>query len=143
MELQDRIRKVVEYSGLTTSKFSKSVGFDSPQTIRELIYGRTKSLSYAAMNKISSAFPEINKEWLENGTGDMLSTPISRSIRDVNNGGMVQQGDSSLMMKDVKVQINDELATKIEMPTDFESCKCEVAKLHQLLSKAENDIASL
>lgn len=143
MELQDRIRKVVEYSGLSITKFSKSVGFDTPQTIRELLYGRTKSLSYQALNKISTAYPEINKDWLGNGKGDMLASSASRSVRDVTKGSMVQQGDSSIMMKDVKVQIDDELANKIDVPTDYEACKREVIKLRQLLSTAEKEIARL
>lgn len=75
MILSERIKEIVEYSGISIPKFSKRVGFATPQTVRELINGRTKTLSYAVASKILSAYPEISKQWLETGKGDMIISP--------------------------------------------------------------------
>lgn len=72
MELSDRIAALLEYSQKNISEFSRYVGFKTPQAVRELLKGNTKSLSEIAQNKISSAFPELNMDWLLNGRGDML-----------------------------------------------------------------------
>ncbi|WP_304977077.1 S24 family peptidase [Duncaniella muris] len=72
MILQDRIKTLVEYSGLTIPKFSAYVGFKTPQAVRELIKGNTKTLSDSAIHKIIIAYPEISEDWLLTGEGEML-----------------------------------------------------------------------
>jgi len=74
MELSKRIEKIVEYSGLSIPKFAEFVGFKTPQAVRELIKGNTKTLSFQAQEKIISSYPEINVEWLTKGKGEMLSS---------------------------------------------------------------------
>jgi len=77
MELSERIKKIVEYSGLSIPKFAEFVGFKTPQAVRELIKGNTKTLSFQAQEKIISSYPEINVEWLTTGKGEMLSSAAS------------------------------------------------------------------
>ena len=77
MELSKRIEKIVEYSGLSIPKFAEFVGFKTPQAVRELIKGNTKTLSYQAQDKILSAFPKVNPSWLLSGDGDMLLNAAS------------------------------------------------------------------
>lgn len=76
MELHQRIEKIVEYSGLSIPQFAKKVGFKTPQTIRELIKGNTKTLSYQVQEKIKAAYPEINMIWLVTGEGAMLESTL-------------------------------------------------------------------
>lgn len=84
MELKARIAQLLKYSEKNISEFSRFVGFKTPQAMRELLKGNTKSLSEIAQNKILSAFPELNREWLLSGEGDMLnsSAPLNE-IEDV------------------------------------------------------------
>lgn len=74
MILSERISALVEYSNMSIPKFSEFVGFKTPQTVRELIKGNTKTLSDAAKIKITLAFPEINPEWLVDGEGVMVKS---------------------------------------------------------------------
>lgn len=79
MELSKRIEKLVEYSGLSIPKFAECVGFKTPQGVRELLKGNTRTLSEQAQYKILHSFPEINPSWLLTGIGEMLlneSPPI-------------------------------------------------------------------
>ena len=48
MILSQRIEALLEYSNMNIPKFAEFVGFKTPQTVRELIKGNTKSLSEAA-----------------------------------------------------------------------------------------------
>lgn len=73
MELHERIQKIVEYSQLSIPQFSKKVGFKTPQTVRELIKGNTKTLSYQVREKILNAYPSINESWLLTGEGVMMN----------------------------------------------------------------------
>lgn len=75
MELSKRIEKLIEYSGLSIPKFSVHVGFKTPQAVRELIKGNTKTLSYQAQEKILASFPEVSPSWLLTGEGEMLLVP--------------------------------------------------------------------
>lgn len=92
MELKERIRELLEYSGKNISDFSRFVGFKTPQAVRELIKGNTKTLSEIARNKILSSFPEVNIDWLLTGEGEMLrsdeviefSAPSSIELNEVN-----------------------------------------------------------
>jgi len=82
MILQERIQKIVEYSHLSIPKFAERVGFKTPQAVRELLSGNTKTLSEAAQHKIMLAFPELNENWLTDGEGDMFK-PASQSAGNV------------------------------------------------------------
>lgn len=74
MELKERIQKLIDYSEKNVSQFSKYVGVKTPQAIRELLAGNTKTLSENVQSKILSTFPEINKTWLLTGEGEMLKS---------------------------------------------------------------------
>lgn len=79
MILAKRIEALVQYSGLSIPKFADYVGFKTPQTVRELIKGNTKTLSDSVRFKIASAYPQINPDWLLSGEGEMLK-PKSESM---------------------------------------------------------------
>lgn len=82
MVLKDRIALLRDKTGLSISQFSRRVGFKTPQAIRELEAGRTKTLSDAACMKLTAAFPDISEIWLKDGIGDMYDT--SKSINQSN-----------------------------------------------------------
>ena len=73
MEIQDRIIKVIEYSGLSRSLFSKKIGVH-PQTTHHIVSGRRTKPSFDVIEKIILAFPEINSSWLITGKGELSST---------------------------------------------------------------------
>lgn len=56
---------------------------------------------------------------------------------------MATLGDQSPIFKDIKIEIEEELATTIEEPINMSFCKKEVKKLRSLLTKAEREISRL
>lgn len=95
-DLSDRISKVLEYSGLSIPKFAARINANTPQSIRELLKGNTKSLSYEMKGKILSAYTEINEHWLLTGEGEMLK---SQSCGGVNE----EQGESEVSVEHVRL----------------------------------------
>lgn len=88
MELSQRIEKVVEYSGMSIPKFADFVGFKTPQVIRELLKGNTKTVSFQVQEKLKTAYPELNINWLITGEGDMIlpsspSPPKRQTVSDL------------------------------------------------------------
>lgn len=93
MTLAQRISTLLEYSERNISEFSRFVGFKTPQAVRELIKGNTKTLSELAQSKILAAFPELNPNWLLTGEGEMLNG-ISSQNQDSNDD---ENGSSRLI----------------------------------------------
>lgn len=122
MELNERIEALLKYSKKNISDFSRFVGFKTPQAVRELIKGNTKSLSDDAKTKLLVAFPHLNEDWLVSGNGQMLKDSPTKPMIDVKN---VEDSfnDSSVLnkfleiIKDKDKQI-EELNTRISILTD-------------------------
>lgn len=72
MNLNDRISKVIEYSGLTSSEFADKVDVQR-SSISHITSGRNKpSLDF--LMKVKEHFPQLQWEWLINGDGEMIIT---------------------------------------------------------------------
>ncbi|KQT17317.1 transcriptional regulator [Chryseobacterium sp. Leaf404] len=74
MSLNDRISKVIEYSGLTSSEFADEIDVQR-SSISHVTSGRNKP-SLEFIIKIKSRFPEILWDWLVNGDGEMLKSEL-------------------------------------------------------------------
>lgn len=72
MNTQEIIKKLLIYSGLNASQFAKMVGAKTNQAIYDMQKGRTKTISPAMADKITSCFPNVNRMWLLTGEGEML-----------------------------------------------------------------------
>ena len=70
MNLNERIAKVIEYSGFTSSEFADEVDVQR-SSISHITSGRNKP-SLEFITKIKTRFPEIQWDWLITETGEML-----------------------------------------------------------------------
>ncbi|MEC5174414.1 helix-turn-helix transcriptional regulator [Chryseobacterium nepalense] len=74
MSLNERISKVIEYSGLTPSEFADEIDVQR-SSISHVTSGRNKP-SLEFIIKIKSRFPEILWDWLVTGEGQMLKSEL-------------------------------------------------------------------
>jgi len=74
MGLNERISKVIEYSGFTSSEFADEIDVQR-SSISHITSGRNKP-SLEFIIKIKSRFPEILWDWLVNGEGEMLKSEL-------------------------------------------------------------------
>lgn len=66
----DRIRKIVEYSGLNQAMFAEKIAV-APATLSNILKSKSKP-SLDLVVSICAAFPEVNNQWLIFGKGNML-----------------------------------------------------------------------
>lgn len=77
MEINERITKVLEYSGFSASEFADEIEVQR-SSISHIISGRNKP-SLEFVTKIKNRFPELSWDWIILGTGEMKQTdsPLS------------------------------------------------------------------
>ncbi len=72
MNLNERISKIIEYSGFTSSEFADEIEVQR-SSISHITSGRNKpSLDFLV--KVKDRFPEFQWDWLIKGDGEMLET---------------------------------------------------------------------
>ena len=78
MEAWKRVEFIIEKEGLNKNSFSKAIGISNNVTITRIINGH-RTPSRATCEKIVSAFPAYNLEWLLTGEGNMLTDAPSQT----------------------------------------------------------------
>ena len=65
-----RIRKIIEYKGISNNEFGRNIKCSSTQVTQMLTHERNFGID--KLLKILSSYPEISPDWLLLGQGDML-----------------------------------------------------------------------
>ena len=81
MEISERIAKIIASEGLTASAFADKIGVQR-SNISHIMNGRSGP-SLELLQKILSAFPHYNTEWLVMGRGEIYRKPVQTSIFDI------------------------------------------------------------
>lgn len=69
--LLKRINELIDFFGFHTKKeFAQQIGFDV-SNFSQIMNGN-RSVPRSLLNKISEAYPEVDKAWLYEGTGDIM-----------------------------------------------------------------------
>lgn len=136
MELNERIKALVEYSGLNVTQFANRVGFSTAQAVRELIKGKTKTLSYKSLNLILGAFPEISKAWLTSGEGEMLKS-VSQNANNISGHNVCGVNVNG---RDIDIKCPTEYDTLLDI---VKAHNAVVARMQNQIDKAQTQIDEL
>lgn len=74
MDLVSRLKLYIEKLGLQNSQIADMAGIPRP-TLSQLLTGRNKKISNELIEKLHTAFPNLNIVWLLFGEGEMLINP--------------------------------------------------------------------
>lgn len=74
-EIGSRINHLIFNLGVNQSLFAKTIGFSQP-SVNKIISGQTKP-SYSLLEAICVSYPQVNKDWLIQGKGEMFQTTQS------------------------------------------------------------------
>lgn len=131
MGLNERISKVIEYSGLTPSEFADEIDVQR-SSISHITSGRNKP-SLEFIIKIKSRFPEILWDWLVTGEGEMLKSELKEIIEPADEPVEVIEED-----KAIPTSLPD-LFTMINSDKDFgtEESEPEPSKINLRESSAD------
>ena len=89
MNVKDRIYLFVEAKGLSIKKFEELSSLSNGY-----VSSMRKSLGAEKLNNVLNAFPELNREWLLYGEGEMLKHSSNTATIGTNNG-LVSVGNSN------------------------------------------------
>lgn len=70
--MEDRIRKFMEYKGITPSELADTIGVQR-SNVTHVLKNRNKP-SFQFIEKMLQVYPELNAKWLLLGTGPMVET---------------------------------------------------------------------
>lgn len=121
-----RIKELISYLGLSNGKFADKIGVQRSD-MSKYLSGKQKVGEKLKM-QIMFAFPNIRKQWLYFGLGEMLDSPNSTTIT-VNRGGNINASNSAVATEGSAINISgrhDEQTSKpIGTPYfGFESAAC-------------------
>lgn len=80
-DLSDRLKAVIDFSKLSTRGFAIRCGISQP-TLDKQIKG-LRSVSIDTLTAVCSSFPNISRDWLLLGEGEMLKTQ-SKELERIN-----------------------------------------------------------
>lgn len=72
MTINQRLEAIIHETGLSLLGFAEEIGIKQQTLYNYVVNGREPS--YSALEKIASAYPGINMEWLISGKGDMFKS---------------------------------------------------------------------
>lgn len=72
MNVKERINIFIEYKGIPIKKFEEKCGLSNGY-----ISSMRKSFGEEKLNNVLKEFPELNREWLLYGEGEMLKSSVS------------------------------------------------------------------
>jgi len=79
--MEDRIKKFMEYKGITPSELADSIGVQR-SNVTHVLHGRNNP-SLPFIEKMLECFPELNAEWFMRGKGNMINDhPKSKTLFD-------------------------------------------------------------
>lgn len=108
MSIKNRTKKFIEYKGLTVSGFEElcdlSNGYIS--SMRKG-YGREK------LNNVLNAFPDLNRDWLLYGEGDMIKVPATMTVFNATPEER-QDAESGMDLSVVPAEIVEEIEEKVK-----------------------------
>ena len=141
MEINERITKVLEYSGFSASEFADEIDVQR-SSISHIISGRNKP-SLEFVTKIKNRFPELSWDWIILGTGEMKQTdspfPISEKQEENSAPDLFTLIDEDYK-NEVFVQDNIQNETLRELNNSFPSPRKEISSDSQPL-EIFNDIS--
>ena len=87
MNVKERIYFFVKAKGITIKKFE-----EDSQLSNGYVSSMRKSLGDEKLNNVLKAFPELNRDWLLYGEGEMLKSPV-QEIKGDNNTQVIGDGN--------------------------------------------------
>lgn len=94
------MNELLAYSGLNAAQFLTKIG-EHLTTIQDIKSGKTKRITERLADKITSQYPEISRQWLMLGTGDMIASEDGINISKVgdhnSNSGNITTVDDRLV----------------------------------------------
>lgn len=112
--MKERIRKIIEYQGLSISLFEANISTGRGTISRYL--REDCSFSVEILIKIGQAYPEINMDWLVNGRGSMFYTSSDEKEKIIDEK---KQVDLMSMVINAKDELIETLKDRVDKQNEY------------------------
>ncbi len=72
MTAKEKLIALARHYGFTIQGFSAACGYDKPQAFYDVTSGKTMYISQKMADRITEAYPEVNRSWLMADEGEMI-----------------------------------------------------------------------
>lgn len=103
----NRLKKYIDYKGISISAFEKSIGMSNASFGKSLKNGG--SIGGDKLEKILSVYPDINAEWLLTGAGEMLKSTTKMNISHIDNEWILKRFEEIVTENALLKRENEEL----------------------------------
>lgn len=138
MDIQSRLKQFLQVKGLTPKEFEVRAGLANASASRINENSRTSTF-----DRIATAFPDLNIEWLTNGEGDMLK-PANQSAGNVSGHNIC---GVNINGREIHITCPDEYETLLAIVNEnkaaTEKYQAMAEKYQAQLDKAQQQIDEL
>lgn len=128
----DRIKKYIDFKGVTIAAFERSIGMSNASFGKSL--KNKGAIGSDKIEKILSVYPDLSPTWLLTGSGSMLCSDTSGTISgDISNSAVSTAGPA----------INTVGQHSVELQTENHHLQQRIADLERLLDEKERLISIL
>ena len=92
--VKERLKEFIKFKGITMKSFEERCGLSTGY-----VTSMRKGFGERKLNNVLKAFPELNRDWLLFGEGEMLKSAPIRHIHNVKEGAIATQVDNSPVNK--------------------------------------------
>lgn len=134
--IKSRLSAFIEYKCLTNAAFEKKCGLSNGY-----IRNFKGNLGVKKLEDILTSFPELNKEWLLFGKGEMLKSDVQQSSKGDNT---IQVSGNNVDLRNINQSKSngDEKRVK-ELEDRIAELTKEKERLHDLVQKMQEQISKL
>ena len=128
----DRIKKYIDFKGVTIAAFERSIGMSNASFGKSL--KNKGAIGSDKIEKILSVYPDLSPTWLLTGSGSMLLSNGSNTISgDISNSAVSTAGPA----------INTVGQHSVELQTENHHLQQRITDLERLLDEKERLISIL
>lgn len=124
MEINDRLRMVIDSHKLTAGAFADRIGVQR-SNVSHVLSGRNKP-SFEFIEKLLKAFPRVSAEWLltgKQGMSKIENLKENEVVTNVNSSDLfsseVENSNVNAPIQDLKVEKGKKIAKTVVFYTDF------------------------
>lgn len=118
MCVKDRVRMFVEHKKMTISKFEEMCELSNGY-----ISAMRKGFGSEKLNNVLTAFPELNREWLLYGEGEMLKVPATLTVfaptdeerKEIGEGVDIKAYPAEVV-EEIKAEVAEEIKEEMAIP---------------------------
>lgn len=115
--INERIMLIIKHFNLNKNSFSRKINLSSSAIIENIVSGRKSKPSYEVINKIISAFENVDANWLITGKGEMIKITEQNQRKVENISANVEESKGNYIKClncEHKQEIIDSLNERIE-----------------------------